>query len=75
MKIVFAAALAVLSAASVDAQSIASSDNTPELVRTALSAGFEAEEGAIWRYTMRADFGEEGSFTGRFDGSRPEAEQ
>lgn len=75
MKIVLASALAVLSAASVDAQSIASSDNTPELVRTALSAGFEAEEGAIWRYTMRADFGEEGSFTGRFDGSRPEAEQ
>ena len=75
MKFVFAAALAVFSFTSVDAQSIASSENTPDLVRTALSAGFEAEEGAIWRYTMRADFGEPGSFTGRYDGSRPEAEQ
>lgn len=72
--ILLAASLAIAPvAASADSPDIP--NDWPPLVRAALTAAHEGDEDDVWRFTLRANYGEMGEFTARYDSGQEEGER
>ncbi|MEN0651960.1 MULTISPECIES: hypothetical protein [Hyphobacterium] len=73
--IMLAASLALAPVIPAFADSPEVPNDWPPLVRQALTAAHDGGEDDVWRFTLRADYGDAGEFTARFDSTLPEGEQ